>query len=559
MTASLYLATAVATLVPIVFYVYVGLRPTSRPKDVDDYFVYNRRVSATDFANTSIGYSLQMAALFLFADWGIRYGLGAFWVPLFWGIGFLFLYTLVPRFDRFVAASWTLHGYLRDVFASRVLQVVAAIATIIGLGGTMMVEIDYATTVYQPFFATETALYGLGIVFLAFAFAYIAYGGYKAEVNTERVQVPIAYAALLAVVLSLVFNVYLQGHFGVFWTLNGLLVVLFVLMILAKIGVVPGKPFADGQLLIPIFGLVLQIAMIMATRFVIPTASPSSIQGTGILASLPTQLYAQGVVSLISLFLANVLWQFVDISSWQRISSVALEAGASRYEPIRRGLWRVMIESPVSWGFGVVFGMALGYSGFLQPGDDPSVAIGRFVSAVVTGQSSLAAMGAYVWLVYPVFVAAVVAIMLSTVEALISAITFTAFHDLPPFGRRASIGRARLYTLGVTVIGVIAYYSLRYVFGVGIQTALYTFYSSQLALFPVVVVALYRKWVSARAAVASLIAGIGATFAAALVLPKIDPGLFLVPPLFALVVGGGTYLVAMMMPTGGGASGAKEV
>lgn len=549
MTTPLYILTLAATLLPILFYLYVSLRPDSRPRDLDDYFIYGRRVSATDFANTSVGYSLQMAALFLFADWGIRYGFGAFWVPLFWGAGFLFLYVLVPRFDRFVSGNWTLHGYLNDVFRSRALQVIAAIATIIGLWGTMMVEIDYATTIYQPFFATETALYPVGLFFLAFGFLYIAYGGYKAEVNTERVQVPLAYSALLAVILALVFNVYLRGHGDVFWVLNLLLFALFMFMILAKVGIIPGKPFADRQLLIPVVGLLLQSFIIVATRFVTPSTVPANPGQPSIFADLPTQFYAQGVLSLISLFLANALWQFVDISSWQRVSSVALAppADLKRYEPLRRGLWRVMIESPVSWCFGVVFGMALRYSGFLQPNDDPALGVGRFVEALTTGHGALIFLGSYAWLLYPVFVAAVLAIMLSTVNALLSAITFTAFHDLPPFGARASISKARLYAFAVASIGAALYYSLRYVFGVGIQTALYTFYSSQLALFPAVAVALYRRRINAIAATASLIAGIGATFVAALVLPKVNPDLFLLPPLAAIVTGAFVYLLTIAM------------
>jgi hypothetical protein len=103
-----------------------------------------------------------MAALFLFADWGVRYGFGALWVPIFWGLGFLFLYVAIPKFGRFVTGNWTLHGYLYQIFDSRVLQVLAALATIIGPWGTMMVEIDYATSIYQPFFATEIHLYLLG-------------------------------------------------------------------------------------------------------------------------------------------------------------------------------------------------------------------------------------------------------------------------------------------------------------------------------------------------------------------------------------------------------------
>lgn len=546
----MFTLTVLATLFPVVYYIYVGLRRDSRPRDLNDYFIYDRRVSAKDFANTSIGYSLQMAALFLFADWGIRYGFGAFWVPVFWGLGFLFISLLVPKFDRFISANWTLHGYLHEVFRSRALQVVAATATIIGLWGTMMVEVDYATTIYQPFFATDLGLYLLGILFLCFAFLYITYGGYKAEVNTERVQVPVAYVTLLTVVLSLVLNVYFQGYVEAFWILNGLLFLLFLLMILAKVRIAPKYILSDRQLLIPIIGIGLQIAMLLVARFTAPAAlSSSSSPFPSMFADLPRQVYAQGIISLISLFLANALWQFVDISNWQRLSSVQLagQNDTTRYDPIRRGIWRVMIESPVSWGFGVVFGMALRYSGFLKLDDDPSVGVSRFVSILATGQSSIHFLGPHSWVLYPVFAAAVIAIMLSTVTALLSAITYTAFHDLPPFGARTSLTKARAYTIVIAICGAFVYYTMRHIYGVGIQTALYTFYSSQLALFSTVFASFFKRWVSAAAALTSILIGIASTFFAAMIISQLDPNLALIPPLFTVVISGLLYVMMAIL------------
>jgi Na+/proline symporter len=538
--------TVLATLLPVAYYIYVGLRKESRPESLEDYFVYGRKVSAKDFANTAVGYALQMAALFLFADWGIRYGFGAFWVPLFWGIGFLFLYVLIPRFAAFVSGSWTLHGYLNHVSKSRALQVVAAIATVIGLWGTMMVEIEYATSVFQPFFTSEVALYGLGIVFLTFAFIYIAYGGYKAEVNTERVQVPVAYATLLAVVLVLVLNVFFSGYRQEFWILTVLLLFLFVLMITAKVGISPGQPFSDRQIFIPAIGIGLLAVLILVALMAAPSTRIAPLPS--MLVDLPSQIRSQGVLSLLSLFFANALWQFVDISSWQRISSVRIEGDEqTRYEPLRRGIWRVMIESPVSWGFGVVFGMSLRYSGFLKTEDDPAVAISNFASALTSGQNSVAFLGSFSWLLYPVFVAAVIAIMLSTVTALISAITFTAFRDFPPFAVQPTLTKARLYALGVCVVGAFVYFSLRHAFGVGIQSALYTFYSSQIALFPTVLGSFYEKRINGPVALASIVAGIITTFVSATLLAKYAPDLALVPPLFTLIVSSIVYVLGTLL------------
>ena len=504
---------------------------------------YNRKVNAKDFANTTVGYSLQMAALFLFADWGIRYGFGALWVPIFWGLGFFLLYLAIPKFDYFISQNWTLHGYLKNRFNSKALQWVAAIATIIGLWGTMMVEIDYATAIYQPFFSTKLSLFMLGMVFLAFGFVYIALGGYKAEVNTERVQVPVAYAALLFIILSLVLNVYFKGHTQAFWILNGFLFLCFVFMIKAKAGIVPGKPFADKQLLIPIIGIILQLFLMTIALLSHPT-SPNEVAISSLLANPLDQLRAQGIISLLSLFFANALWQFVDLSSWQRVSSVKLSDAndSSRYEPIRRGVWRVMVESPVSWVFGVIFGMTLKYSGFLNANDDPSVAIGNFVTALSTRKVSIAFFGSYSWLLYPVLVAAVIAIMLSTVHALICAVSFTAMNDLQPI-RARTLNRARIWTFLIVLMGGVLYYILRFVSEAGIATALYAFYASQLSLFPTVVASFYSKYVNKYAALTSIVTGIVTAFVFAYSVVEKYPSLSLAPPLFSLIVSGVVYLV----------------
>jgi Na+/proline symporter len=535
-------ATAFATLLPVACYVFIGLRRRSWPTSLDDYFIYGRKVNANDFANTTVGYSLQMAALFLFADWGIRYGFGAFWVPVFWGLGFGLLYLAIPRLGQFLSQNWTIHGYLHNAFSSRAVQVMASLATIIGLWGTMMAEIDYATSVYQPFFTDPKSLYVLGMVFLLFGFIYITYGGYKAEVNTERIQVPIAYATLLLVVLIMIQNVYAKGFASRFWMLNGLLLLCFLIMIKAKADTVPGHRFADRQIFIPIVGIGLQLLLIIVSLS--SGWSPSTGPGLEVYnaGSFGTQLRAQGTLGLVSLFFANALWQFADVSSWQRISSVKLTTGTHQFAQIQRGIRRVMLESPVSWIFGAILGMTLNYSGFLHKSEDPSVALTNFAAAIVTGKTQLALLGGFTWFIFPVLVAAVIAIMLSTVDALISAISFTSYHDLPPYGKSKSLNSARMWTFLITLLGGVLYYGLRFISHIDIQTALYAFYSSQLSLFAPILGTLLTKRLCKTAAFSAIAAGIATAFVTAFFVAN-KPQYAVTPPLFALLVSSTMYIL----------------
>ena len=191
-----------ATVLPMAFYLYVALRRDSRARSDDEYFIYAQEVSAADYANTSVGYALQMAAVFLFAYWGATYGLGALWTVIFWGIGFYLLLRILPRFLSFHAYKTTMHAYVADRSkAGHTLQGLAAAATIFGLLGTMMAEIDYTVQVYSPVVRSKSGMLLVGGIFLLFGLAYIIISGYKAEVLTERFQVPIAYMGIIVVLV----------------------------------------------------------------------------------------------------------------------------------------------------------------------------------------------------------------------------------------------------------------------------------------------------------------------------------------------------------------------
>ncbi len=196
---------AAASVLPLITYILVGLAKRSQATTIEEYFVYGQQISALDYANTSVGYALQMAAVFLFAYWGILYGIGAFWTPFFWFLGFFLLYKLLPRFLDYHDKSMTLHQYLAERYkGGKQLQAAASIATIVGLWGTMMAEVDYTVQLYSPIVQSQVYLFGIGALFLLFGVSYIVKNGYKAEVNTERIQVPLAYTGFITVlVLSL--------------------------------------------------------------------------------------------------------------------------------------------------------------------------------------------------------------------------------------------------------------------------------------------------------------------------------------------------------------------
>ena len=87
----LIVLTLIAATLPIVASVFAALMPSSRIKEIDDYFLYARSLDLDSYLKTSVGYSLQVASIYLFFYWTLlmastpclcqsRGELGMFWL-----------------------------------------------------------------------------------------------------------------------------------------------------------------------------------------------------------------------------------------------------------------------------------------------------------------------------------------------------------------------------------------------------------------------------------------------------------------------------------------------
>lgn len=511
MTKPVYLWAAIATAVPLGLSVYAGFRRDARAATETDYLISGQTVSADDYANTSVGYALQMAAVFLFADWGAHYGLGALWAPAFWCLGFGLLYWLLPKFlpYREKDTPMTLHEYLaRSVGGSRRVQIVASLATVLGLAGTLMNEVDYTLAVYQPVVGSGRWALALSAVFLLVGMSYVLAHGFKAEVVAERVQMRIAYIGVVsALVLSLAFvwhratpETYRHVELGLLVTLG--------LMAAAKVNV-RGRPrtlkalFPDTQILIPVAGAAVVVWQRQYLQL-LPRGSVASVLETPIAG----QLSAQGWLGVFSLLVANALWMPVDLATWQRVEAVDGSDGRA-LERLRAGTLRVLIESPASWGLGVVLGWMLNAGGFVPASGDTSQALAAYATALADG-SRTADVPWGGLLVYVPLVAGCVAVMLSTISGLLTAIGYTAYRDLLP-SRERTIGRARIWTVGILLVSWVGFEGLRRVAGANLATLLYGAYAMQLALFVTVIITLRRARGSEPGAFASVCFGIAAS------------------------------------------------
>jgi hypothetical protein len=294
----------------------------------------------------------------------------------------------------------------------------------------------------------------------------------------------------------------------------------------------------DPQILIPIAGIIAWAVI----HYVATVPSNQTWAASVLRTPLHNQLRAQGFIALLSLFFANVLWMPVDLSTWQRIASVDGD-GPELLSSLRRGTARVLFESPASWCLGVILGLIISCTGILGNGD-VYTATAAFGGALAKGSLASRLLGAWA---FPVFAAGCVAVMLSTVTSLISAIGFTAFRDLPlPRNIPPSLNTARVWTAVIAILGLTAYPLLRWKLNATLPTLLYVSYSAQLSLFVVVLLALLRRNLHPGAAMSSLVCGlIGCGVSLALAIRLTDrPEFAVLPPLFALVGAAAGYVLA---------------
>ena len=518
----------IATLAPMLIYCVVGFR-NSPVRTEAEYYLDDQKVSPSDFANISVGYALQMAAVFLFAAWGMLYGVGALWTAIFWMVGYAVQYLLVPRFADFRAKSGklTLHEYLRKSYAnSRGVHVTSAMATAISLLGTLIAEVDYTSQVYAPVWPYQP--YFLQFAFLVLGASYVVWNGFRAEVKSERWQVPIAYLGLLTMLLAALPAVWRVSGAKPFWWIAGTVGGAMVLVLCGRVYLARRSKVVAIETWLPLAALVLLVAVVwhsvQAPQGSVPTVFDKPIS---------EQLVAQGLLGLFSLFLANALWMPVDISTWQRVAAL----GDHEVETLRSVTVRVLLESPATWCLGAALGWAISAGGFVPKDVDPYAAVASLATTLTD-----ASKGNPSW-IYPVFVAGCVAIMLSTVNALLSALAFTTDRDLLP-AQKEDLSQARMVTAGILIGGFVAYHAIRSASGANIGLLLYGAYAAQLSLFWAVWFALMGSRLNAYAALMSICAGIFGTVlvTCAAIWRDSDQYLSVMPPFFALAFSGVTYI-----------------
>ena len=118
-TRSMNIVYLLAFISPFAILLLLSLK-NLKSSSLREYFLVDKKVNREGFYKNSIGYSLQVGAIFLFFYWGYTYGLKAFIVPVCWVISLFVMAKLIESskyndfFDDSKRTSPTLHGFLKE-------------------------------------------------------------------------------------------------------------------------------------------------------------------------------------------------------------------------------------------------------------------------------------------------------------------------------------------------------------------------------------------------------------------------------------------------------------
>jgi len=205
MTSTFWIVLAVA--IPLIVSLLVALT-SHRARDSFDTFVLGGRdISRPHFVATLTASNAALAnILFLYVYWGFVYGVWAWlWGMLFWAAGFL-LFSRVAKKSRFNDLTQSqrpesgFNELLGVEYASPLVATVCALVSGTAFLLLLTLELNVGAKIFSGLTPTPTATlpYVLALIIGSVLAAYAAFGGMRAVIRTDVVQLLFIGAAALA-------------------------------------------------------------------------------------------------------------------------------------------------------------------------------------------------------------------------------------------------------------------------------------------------------------------------------------------------------------------------
>jgi len=420
-------------LIPLAIYLIAGMVSQREIRTPDDFFIAYKKVGTTPFSNSSIAYGFQVATIYPFIIWAATGSISlAIANTIFWGVGILVFSAVVPKLESFIGSDKTLHGFIGEKYKSTSLRQITAWLTILGIAGVALAEIVWGSSILSILIGpSKPAMYLVLFFMVLYVLLYILRGGQLSSIRTDQIQLIFSYVGVFIVIGYSVF-VLIKNNV----TLNFSASFCLILLILSLARILLYRRFkfympetSKGKTtgimkFSNVFISALFILVIVLSIFALP-----KLNFAGAKTSLA--LGGFGVLTVIAYSLMPLLFQFCDMTNWQRILAVEVEDPSDKKRVIKditKGLRVYGVESPFSWFSVIALGafFALAFPSVIA-GGDPFYNIPNMLATSALWYEQLFGY---------VFIVSILAIMLSTVDSAIAAILFAFTYDANPRSRK---------------------------------------------------------------------------------------------------------------------------
>ena len=232
----------------IIIFILIGVHQNRRNPTFDEFFLMGRSATSAQYADTTVGYSLQVAVTVYFVFWGYKYGWSNIFFIVSWSLGFIFFALAAPRIALALSKHETMFALLAGDHV--LLKRVSAVFFLTSLIGLIYTELYFSS----QFLANAASVGTSGIPYaqrywpfflllLICSMVYAGLGGVRKVVITEKVQLIGAYLSLAGFFWLLRDEIAHQGASRYIWTYAGITVAYLLLAL--------GSPIASWLAISP--------------------------------------------------------------------------------------------------------------------------------------------------------------------------------------------------------------------------------------------------------------------------------------------------------------------
>lgn len=396
-----------------------GKFPITHP---DQFFLSKSQHDDSQFASSQIGYALQMATVYPFFTFAFSHLWWlAIWNTVFYALGIVLLAVSVQKFIKgqyqLVGSSRTLHAFIGNLHGAPKLRQFSAWMSLIGFTGLTAFEIVWGARILRVLFNDNSSIYYFTIGILGFyLILYLWLGGQRGAINTGQYQLVIAYVGIHAAVAWAVLQPMVSLSTLEAAILVPVILISCVLMLVWRVRSIRHWRLSLEAKVSSIITVASLVGMMVALLFTKNLFSLDAFKWQ------PIQVTPDLVWQAAAFALLPIFFQFVDMTNWQRMASLADSSDEGLLKHVRIGLTQYLIESPLSWLLPVLLGSCAMF--ILDVNTSPELAWDAFIARIIAQPGIQGA------LLSVAVVSGVASVFLSTADGLLSAIGYSFTYDI---------------------------------------------------------------------------------------------------------------------------------